>query len=54
MLEGSIEADVRKARAQLLEAAGGSIEGLVRLLSFATKPAYFCGKSYDQTPRIDR
>ena len=32
MPEDPIVADVREARAQLLEAAGGSVEGLVRLL----------------------
>ncbi len=32
MPEDPIVADVREARAQLLEAAGGSVEGLVKLL----------------------
>ena len=32
MPEDPIVADVREARAQLVEAAGGSVEGLVRLL----------------------
>ena len=32
MPEDPIVADVREARAHLLEAAGGSVEGLVRLL----------------------
>lgn len=32
MPEDPIVADVRQARAQLLDAAGGSVEGLVRLL----------------------
>ena len=32
MSEDPIVTDVREARAQLLEAAGGSVEGLVRLL----------------------
>ena len=32
MPEDPIVADVREARAQLLDAAGGSVEGLVRLL----------------------
>ncbi len=49
MPEDPIVADVREARAQLLEAAGGSVEGLVKLLRAREREA---GRHPVQLPQI--